>query len=407
MGNPGTTAAHGVSILTLKPERRKRKRMSAPRILLVTRNLPPLVGGMERLNLHLAAALARRAEAHVVGPSGAEAYLPPEVLLHPVPLKPLPRFLTAAFARTLRLARRLRPEWIVAGSALTAPIALAAARASGARAAAYVHGLDITVPHALYQRLWLPTLRRLDAVIANSRATAALAAQAGISPQRIHIVHPGVQLPADAPGTRLTPAARAFRAAHGLGDAPLLLSVGRLTARKGLREFVTEVLPRIVAKRPDVRLLVIGDTPANALFGQAQTPAGIQTAAAAAGVARHVLFLGKVSEEELAAAYQAAQVHVFPVRELPGDPEGFGMVAIEAAAHGLPTVAYATGGVVDAVANGVSGRLVAPGDAQTFADAILQLLAAPMDEAGIRAFAKGFAWEVFEEKVGRVLQTTQ
>lgn len=119
MGNPGTTAAHGVSLPSRADIPERRQRMSIPRILLVTRNLPPLLGGMERLNLRLAAALAERAEVHVVGPGGAEAYLPPEVLLHPVPLKPLPRFLTSAFARTLMLAPRLRPEWIVAGSALT------------------------------------------------------------------------------------------------------------------------------------------------------------------------------------------------------------------------------------------------------------------------------------------------
>jgi len=116
-----------------------------------------------------------------------------------------------------------------------------------------------------------------------------------------------------------------------------------------------------------------------------------------------VIFLGKVSEDELAAAYQAAQVHVFPIRALPNDPEGFGMVAIEAAAHGLPTVAYATGGVVDAVAHGQSGSLVPPGDAADFADAVLQLLAKPLDEAGIHAFARGFAWEAFGERVERVL----
>jgi phosphatidylinositol alpha-1,6-mannosyltransferase len=322
-------------------------------------------------------------------------------LLHPVPLKPLPRFLTSAFARTLMLARRLRPEWIVAGSALTAPMALAAARASGARAAAYAHGLDLAVPHPLYRALWYPAIRRLDRLIANSRYTAGLAQALGVPHDRLALVHPGVDLPPPDPQARAR-----FRARHGLDEQPVLLSVGRLTARKGLREFVTDVLPRIVAERSDVCLVVIGDAPTNALYGQAQTPTAIQAAAAAAGVAQHVRFLGKVSEEELAAAYQAAQVHVFPIRALPNDPEGFGMVAIEAAAHGLPTVAYATGGVVDAVADGVSGRLVAPGDAAAFADAILQLLATPLDEAGLRAFARGFAWEAFGERVRQVLQTT-
>jgi phosphatidylinositol alpha-1,6-mannosyltransferase len=51
-------------------------------------------------------------------------------------------------------------------------------------------------------------------------------------------------------------------------------------------------------------------------------------------------------------------VHVFPVLESSDDVEGFGMVAIEAAANGLPTVAFDVGGIADAVEDPVSGRLV-------------------------------------------------
>ncbi|MBC7215073.1 MAG: glycosyltransferase, partial [Burkholderiaceae bacterium] len=176
-------------------------------ILLITRNFPPLLGGMERLNWHLAAELGKRHAVHVIAPAGAAAQAPTGVTVEEVPLKPLWRFVLATTWRALRTARRMRPAVVLAGSGLTAPIAWLAARCTGARAVAYVHGLDITVPHALYRRLWLPALRRLDAMIANSRATAELAAQAGISPQRIHIVHPGVQLPPDMPGPRPTPAA--------------------------------------------------------------------------------------------------------------------------------------------------------------------------------------------------------
>jgi phosphatidylinositol alpha-1,6-mannosyltransferase len=279
---------------------------------------------------------------------------------------------------------------VLAGSGLTAPMAWLAARLSGARCIAYVHGLDIAVPHPLYRAFWLSALRRMDRVIANSRATAVLAKNTGIPAARISIVHPGAVIPAPDTSARAR-----FRAAHGLGDRPLLLSVGRLTRRKGLREFVADVLPIIVTQRADALLLVVGDAPANALYAEVQTRESIQAAAETAGVGAHLRFLGTLFGADLAAVYQAADVHVFPVRHISDDPEGFGMVAVEAAAHGLPTVAYATGGVVDAVAEGESGALLAPGDGVGFAAATLRLLAQPLPTDRVRSFAERFAWPRF------------
>ena len=361
-----------------------------PSLLLVTRNFPPLWGGMERLNWHIADELTHAYEVTVIGPVGAAAQAPAGVTVIEVPLRPLWRFLLLATWRSLRAARRLHPAVVLAGSGLTAPLVLLAARTCGARTAAYVHGLDLAVPHPLYRALWLPALRRMDCVIANSRATAALAERAGVPRQRIGIVHPGVALPQPDPQARAR-----FRARHGLGEVPLLLSVGRLTARKGLAEFVSEVLPRIVAQRPDVELVIVGDAPADALYAQTQTPASIQAAANAAGVGKHLHFLGTRFGAELADAFAGSDLHVFPVRELHNDPEGFGMVAVEAAAHGLPSVAYATGGVVDAVVDGQSGALLSPGDAQGFAAAVLRLLAQPLPAERVRAFAERFAWPRF------------
>lgn len=367
--------------------------MPDARILIVTRNLPPLWGGMERLNWHVADELARRAEVRVVGPAGAAAHAPPGVRLHEVPLKPLARFLLGAQWRALRLARAWKPQLVLAGSGLTAPLALLAARACGAKAAAYVHGLDVTVPHLVYRRAWLPALRRMDRVVANSGATARLAALAGVSPDRIGIVHPGVSL---AMGGREHAVAERFRAEHSLGMGPLLLSVGRLTQRKGLREFVTEALPIIATARPDVRLVVVGDAPTDALHAHPQTPQSIGAAAEAAGVGRNVRFLGVITDpNRLAACYRAADVHVFPVRDIPDDPEGFGMVAVEAASHGLPTVAFAVGGVADAVADGTSGALVASGDYAAFAGTVLRLLAVPIAADRVRSHAERFSWPRF------------
>jgi phosphatidylinositol alpha-1,6-mannosyltransferase len=166
-----------------------------------------------------------------------------------------------------------------------------------------------------------------------------------------------------------------------------------------LLEFVSDALPRVAAQFPDLRFVVIGALPGKALYAEAQTPESIRQAAEHAGVGGRVLFLGSVGEAALLDAYAGADLHVFPVRHIPNDPEGFGMVAVEAAASGLATVAYATGGVVDAVGDGVSGVLVPPGDAAAFAEAVVSLLRRPLPKPPIREFAAGFGWNLFGEKI--------
>lgn len=372
----------------------------AGRVLLVTRNLPPLVGGMERLNWHMVEELSRTAEVRVVGPAGSAALAPRGVAISEVPLTPLPRFLFQAQFLALREALKWRPDWVLAGSGLTSPAALFAARASGARAATYVHGLDLATVHPLYRSIWRPVLRRMDRVIANSEPTRRLAQHIGIAPERIGVVHPGVQEPSASAEAKWD-----YRAANGLGDRPILVSVGRLSARKGLREFVEHSLPQIVAQLPDILLIVVGDSPRNALSATEQSKESIEATAGNAGVGDHVRFLGGVSDFELSRILRAADIHVFPVRDIRGDPEGFGMVAIEAAAHGVPTVAFASGGTVDAVADGRSGRLVKAGDYESFAAAVIEVYRGRASlTPSCMSFVDEFAWPKFGTRIVRELQ---
>ncbi|MCX7672397.1 MAG: glycosyltransferase family 4 protein [Thiobacillaceae bacterium] len=371
-------------------------------VLLVTRNFPPLWGGMERLNWHMAEELARSVPVVVIAPKGARACAPQGVEVHEAPLAPLPRFLTSAAVQTVRQARLWRPAVVLAGSGLTAPVALLAARSARARAAAYVHGLDVAVDHPLYRALWLPCLRRMDAVLANSRATAALAQTAGVASERLSIMPPGVALPHD-DEAHCADLATAFRRTHGLEGRRVLITVGRLTERKGVSAFVREALPHIVQAQPEVCLVVVGEPPRAALAARPDPPEAIMAAADTAGLAGRVHLLGNVPDATLTAAWYAADVHVFPVRALPNDPEGFGMVAVEAAAHGVPTVAYATGGVTDAVSTGVSGHLVPPGDARAFARAVIELLDHPLPRLPMQAFAAEFAWGKFGLKVAEAI----
>lgn len=376
------------------------------RILLVTRNLPPLVGGMERLNWHMAQELAKAAEVRVIGPTGSAAMAPPGIIVREAPLHPLWKFLLRARALAQREARAWKPNVVLAGSGLAAPLARSAARQCAAKACVYVHGLDVAVRHPVYRAIWLRAICRADGVIANSQATAELCRGIGVMHDRLGVVHPGVDLPGAPSGVKTAACeAAVFRDQHRLGTGPLLLSVGRLSARKGLREFVADALPRIVAARPGTMLLVVGGAPNQALHAQAQTRESIQAVADAKGMGSHLRFLGTITDyTELGCIYRMADVHVFPVRQLPGDPEGFGMVAVEAAAHGLPTVAFATGGVVDAVAENASGHLVPPGDYVAFANSVLCTL----DECdGLRAscidFSHQFAWPDFGARLAAQL----
>lgn len=369
--------------------------------LLVTRNFPPLLGGMERVNRHLLAALQPAWRTALCGPAGCTRYVVQTEVIE-TRVKPLPIFLIATFWHAIRLAWRCRPEWVIAGSGLTAPIAWLAARCVGGKAAVYLHGLDIVAPSRIYQWWWLPFIRRCDIALVNSANTARLAAGNGVAVDKLKVLHPGTDLPSLDAST-----ARDFRERHGFAERPMLLSVGRLTRRKGLVEFVSKALPAVIASYPDALLVVIGDEASDALHGRAGSERErILAAARATDVEHSLYFLGRCDEATLCAAYQAADLHVFPVLDLPGDVEGFGMVALESAAHGLPTVAFAVGGVSDAVQDGYTGILVQPGDYNELGAAVIRQLAQPRESATIfvcREFAAGKAWPVFGERLRRLL----
>ena len=380
-----------------------------PIALVITRNLPPLVGGMERLVWHIVDELHTEYRVHVIGPVGCARRLPPGVSATEIPLKPMFGYLLRTKLAAIRQALRLRPAIVFAGSGLTSPFAWLAARLTGARCISYLHGLDIEARHPVYRLLWRPFMRYGDRVLVNSRFTQQLAIQAGVASERIAILHPGVALPDISHADKL---GKEFRARHSLGDAPLMLYVGRITARKGLATFVQNILPIIVDRQPTAKVIVIGDEPTQALHHQAGERQRVQRALTNKKLQDKLLFLHDVDDASLQAAYFAADVLVFPVQDLPNDHEGFGMVAIEAAAHGLPTVAFAVGGVVDAIKNSHSGNLISPGDMATFAQNVIALLAVTPPERSAwantaRTFAAEFAWPNFGRRLIHLCQRSE
>ena len=153
----------------------------------------------------------------------------------------------------------------------------------------------------------------------------------------------------------------------------------------------------------------MGSEPENALNRTDSVLNDIQLAIREHSLEEHVVMTGRIDDDSLLAAYGEADCFIFPLREIPGDVEGFGMVAVEAAAHGLPTVAFAEGGVSDAISEGESVFLVTPGDYEGFSRTLIKYLDDPdvmPSPASCRAFAERFNWDRFGDRLRHIINST-
>lgn len=376
--------------------------MKQKKILIVTRNLPPLVGGMERLNWHIADELSHDHDIILLSHKDAEEKAPKNCDFFGVKLNPLPVFLTLAFIKTLFICLSSKPDLLLAGSGLTAPIVVFWAKVFRKKSMIYIHGLDINNSSQIYQFLWLPFIRQADQIIANSTPTKNLAIQRKIDEKKIQIIHPGVSYP---PLSKNQEIIISLINQFKLENKKILLSIGRLTERKGILEFVEKCLPNIIQSNPNCILVIVGNTANDALNNKFQTKDQILQIAEKNNVAEHIIFSGSVSDEQLSQLYYLADAHIFPVKHISDDPEGFGMVAIEAAAHGIPTVAFATGGIVDAVSNHKSGFLIQNEDYEHFSEMTKSILKNKLPSSTCQDFAMNFSWQNMKIKFSNAINT--
>ena len=315
----------------------------------VTRKHPPRIGGMETLSWELTTRIGRRRPVRVLALRRGSAWLPV--------------FLIRCALTILGNGRRI--EVLHLGDPVLAPLG-ALTRQLGIPVCVTVHGLDVTYDSAAY-RLWLRLFfRRLGAYVCISEDARVAAIGRGAPASRTRVVGIGVAPIADGGNPR---------------QPGLLLFVGRLVPRKGLAWFVQEVLPQVALRRPDVHLAIIG-------AGRELT--AIQRAASTAGVTGRIEWLGPVSDEEKLRWLQRATVCVLPNIHVQGDLEGYGIVALEAAAAGCAVVAADIEGLRDALGRGQGGRLLPSADAAAWIAALSDLLGDPLAATALGARARGW-----------------
>lgn len=150
-------------------------------------------------------------------------------------------------------------------------------------------------------------------------------------------------------------------------NAPLVLFVGRLEARKGVH-ILCQAFAEIVRNMPATRFVLVGRDTKTAPDSDSMK-SYVCREAGSEGYRDNLLFIDYLSQDELIPLYSASDVFV-----LPSFREGFSMVVLEAMACGKPVVVTPTVAVPDLELDGKSGIMVSPGDASGLAKALMKLL---------------------------------
>ena len=348
------------------------------KILIVTWNFPPKVGGIENLVWDIYQCLARHYDVDVL--TAGEKSQPDEKSIYRITSGNPYRFLVGSFLWILHrryLSRSCKYDLIVSGSILVSASTVPAGIFTSTPVVSVSHGMDMTYHSSLWRLFLKVTLPLNRRVIVNSDQTRANAISRGLPENKAFTIHPGIpQRYVEV--VEQVEAGNDARERMGLGKKPMLLSVGRLTRRKGLHPFVRNVMPQLVKTFPEIVLVIVGDDPDQALVKEVRERGErklIEQAACELGLQKNIVLLGNLTDEkEIVELYHAADIFVFPVVHIPHDQEGFGMVAVEASLTATPVVATRTGGIPDSVEDGVSGILIDPGDYENFAEQIKMLL---------------------------------
>ena len=267
--------------------------------------------------------------------------------------------------RLLMLCAGRRFDIVLCGFASpTAILAHSIFAVTGVPYAVYTHGEDLIASRATKRRGALSrALQAARVVMCNSSFTAGEAAWFGVPRDRILTISPGID-PAPYLAVSIEEVDE-LRSRFNLIGKKIVLTLARLQDRKG-HDMVVRALPGIAALVPDVHYLIVGK-------GDSERLGAI---ASELGVCDRLTVIDYVQAETLPALFALCDVYVMVSRYDPEtrEVEGFGIVYLEAAACGKPSVAGNQGGCADAVIDQQTGIIVDPTDVLAIERAVIRLL---------------------------------
>ncbi len=179
-----------------------------------------------------------------------------------------------------------------------------------------------------------------------------------------------------------------IRNKYALHGKRVILSVARIVHGKGFEE-LTEMMPDILKKIPNLVWIIVGDGANKKKVMDMVRERDLQNV---------VRFTGKLPHHTVHKFYYLSDLFVLLTHPYQGFEEGLGLVYLESAATGTPVVAGRSGGVDEAVLDGVTGLVVDVDSDRTIGDTIVNLLQdtdrmRTMGEAGRQRIIQDFTWE--------------
>lgn len=303
------------------------------------------------------------------------------------------RFSRLFFKTAISIAKEKSIDCILVGHVSLAPLAFTLSKILDIPFWTFAYGVDV------WGGLSFPTewaFRKSQKIISISQWTKDILVSRGISEEMISIVHPGLSSfyeAADPKVFQIDP------------SSPLkILTVSRLDPQEQYKghDHVISALGLIKKKCPE-------HLPLYTIQGTGEDRRRLERLVFLGGLSDHVTFLDRVkSREDLANLYRQSDVFIMPSRFGCWDGhwrgEGFGIVYVEAAVLGLPSIAYECGGVMDIITNKAQGILVKPDDIEGLSNALVSLsqhreLIAPMGEQARQMALQRFSRKAIAEEI--------
>jgi glycosyltransferase involved in cell wall biosynthesis len=297
--------------------------------------------------------------------------------------------------RAIEMAVRWRPRLVICAHVGVAPVAMIIRRVTRAQYWVILHGIEVWGELSASKRRALRGAKQLVSV---SKFTAQVVGERqGLQTEAIAILPPAFS----------SDAAQERNSSKEIEPGQhIVLTVARLAASERYKghDVMLDAWPAVMREVPGAQYVIVGD---------GDDRARLQSRVAETGLTNSVSFRGSLSGTELQSCYDECQVFALPARtELdPRSPrgEGFGIVFLEAMAHGKPVVGPNVGAPAEFIRAGVDGLLVDPLHSGEVATALIELLQNPdrgqeMGKAGREWVNQQFSHEKFRERLNGILR---